>query len=176
MGDALSVCIDNSEESEFQNKKISLQSPINNIILSEEKSDKSGKSEKSDEKHQILWEFQRYNSILGWGGCNNFESGDPGRWTTEKEDVFGDTLASVAPPIPEGYRVEQNWSIVVRKRIRKMQSSEGGEIDQTGITDRFGWHYAQTFKSKAWSDIHVIGLNIRRRSWRRILKPKIANK
>eukprot|EP00607_Mallomonas_marina_P011214 CAMPEP_0182424786 /NCGR_PEP_ID=MMETSP1167-20130531/11052_1 /TAXON_ID=2988 /ORGANISM="Mallomonas Sp, Strain CCMP3275" /LENGTH=119 /DNA_ID=CAMNT_0024604871 /DNA_START=361 /DNA_END=721 /DNA_ORIENTATION=+ len=84
---------------------------------------------------QLLWEFQRFNKELGWGGLQNFETGDLGRWSNESEDVFGETLASVAPPVPTGYSIEQNWSIVVKKRIRHVKKCDGGDVDETGITD-----------------------------------------
>jgi len=101
-------------------------------------------------KIQILWEFQRFDPALGWGAGKNFETNDPGRWATEDETSFGDTLASVAPVIPDGYKVDINWAIVVKKKIRKMKRSEGGDVDDTGITDRFGWHYAKAFNSRKW--------------------------
>ncbi len=99
---------------------------------------------------QILWEFQRYNPTMGWGGTNNFETGDPGRWATENEETYGDSLTSVAPLVPDEYVIEQNWTIVVKKRVKKKKKSEGGDVDETGITDRFGWHYGKSFKTKTW--------------------------
>mmetsp|Transcript_2827 Transcript_2827/g.2987 ORF Transcript_2827/g.2987 Transcript_2827/m.2987 type:complete len:173 (-) Transcript_2827:68-586(-) len=161
MGNSITACID----TESDNTKLS--------IINISPTPDSTKSENNNgTMSQLLWEFQRFNKELGWGGLQNFETGDLGRWSNESEDVFGETLASVAPPVPTGYSIEQNWSIVVKKRIRHVKKCDGGDVDETGITDRFGWHYCQSFKSNAWSDVHKTGYNVRRRGWRRVLKEK----
>ena len=94
---------------------------------------------------QIIWEFQRFNPETGWGAGNNLMPDDPGRWATQTKDKFGDTLQSVAPPVPPNYRVDLGWAIVVQKR--KHRSS--GPV-KASITDLFGWHYSNSFFASTW--------------------------
>lgn len=138
MGNTIAACINNSESETHMHNVINLPSP----------SLKSGPD--GNTYIQLLWEFQRFSKDLGWGGTKNFEPTDLGRWSNESEKIFGETLASVAPLVPPGYCIEQNWSIVVKKRIRQVKNADGGDVDETGITDRFGWHYCNSFTSRSW--------------------------
>ena len=94
---------------------------------------------------QIIWEYQRYIPSIGWGAGSNLLETDPGRWATHRRDRFGDTLQSVAPQIPAGYRVDLGWAIVVQKRKQKPNAPV-----KTSITDLFGWHYSNSFDSTSW--------------------------
>ena len=118
----------------------------------------------------VVWEFQRYHPATGWGAGGNLLPTDPGRWANHKRDRFEDTLQGVAPPIPEGYRVDLGWAIVVQKRKYK-KNVPAQSSAKTSITDCFGWHYASTFDAKSWSDEHTKGLQVRRRAWKRTLIP-----
>eukprot|EP00602_Paraphysomonas_sp_CaronLab_P004089 CAMPEP_0185023762 /NCGR_PEP_ID=MMETSP1103-20130426/6392_1 /TAXON_ID=36769 /ORGANISM="Paraphysomonas bandaiensis, Strain Caron Lab Isolate" /LENGTH=128 /DNA_ID=CAMNT_0027556503 /DNA_START=168 /DNA_END=551 /DNA_ORIENTATION=- len=115
-------------------------------------------------ENQLLWEFQRFKKSIGWGAGQNFDPNDPGRYASHDMKIYGDTLQSVAPPVPPNYRVDQGWTIVVQKRIVKSKNG-AGNVDETGITDRFGWHYAKAFNSDKWSDKHLEGMDVRRRAW-----------
>ena len=110
----------------------------------------NGDTLKTDLNTQIVWEFQRFHSLYGWGAGSNFEPGDPGRWSSHDMKKFGETLDEVAPEIPPGFKIELNWAIVIHKRSKKMKNEDGGDIDATGITDRFGWHYSTDFYSRTW--------------------------
>jgi hypothetical protein len=41
---------------------------------------------------QIIWEFQRYQKGVGWGAGDNFNSNDPGRFSSYDRKIFGNTL------------------------------------------------------------------------------------
>jgi len=106
---------------------------------------------------QIVWEYQRFLPGLGWGAAN-FE--DPGdlplsaatnvRFATVDHERFGDSMAAVAPEIPPGWAVDLTWSIVVQRRIRKRAGRGGGDVDETGMSDRFGWHYGRHIRDDKW--------------------------
>lgn len=118
----------------------------------------------------VIWEFQRYHPAIGWGAGGNLLPKDPGRWANHRRDIFGDTLQGVAPAIPEGYRVDLGWAIVVQRRKYKANIAPQ-ENAKASITDCFGWHYSNSFEARSWSDEHKPGMNVRRRAWRRTLIP-----
>ena len=118
----------------------------------------------------IIWEFQRYHPATGWGAGKNLLPTDPGRYASHKRDVYASSLQELAPPIPGGYRVDLGWAIVVQKRKYKPNATVE-EVAKSSITDCFGWHYANSFDARSWSDEHNAGCNVRRRAWRRILIP-----
>lgn len=126
---------------------------------------------REDMVQHIIWEFQRYHPATGWGAGGNLLPTDPGRWANHKRDVFEDTLQGVAPPIPVGYRVDLGWAIVVQRRKYSKPSTTPQSNAKASITDCFGWHYSNSFDSRAWSDEHTPGMNVRRRAWRRTLIP-----
>lgn len=118
---------------------------------------------------QYIWEFQRYQKSTGWGAGQNFEANDPGRYASFDRCRYGDSFQSVMPDIPDGYRIDLSWAIVIKKRRNRRPNEEGGDVDSTEITDRFGWHYGRSFSTKSWVDSHQRGMDVRRRLWRRIL-------
>ena len=82
---------------------------------------------------QIVWEYQRFLPGLGWGAANFEHPGDLPlcatanvRFATMGHERFGDSMASVAPPVPPGWAVDLSWSIVVPRRIRKRGGRGGG--------------------------------------------------
>lgn len=105
------------------------------------------------EDDQLVWEFQRFQPNTGWAAGGNFNSADPGRYASYNRKIFGESLQTVAPIVPPGYNVDQNWKIVIQKRVRKIKLADGGDVDETGITDKFGWHYGDSFLSSNWYDI-----------------------
>jgi hypothetical protein len=119
-------------------------------------------------EHQLLWEYQRYKPGLGWAASENFESSDPGRYASHDGTHFGDTLQvlfydyeaqvvilyycqfqSVAPPVPRGYKVDEGWAVVIQRRVSKRKDGVG-LIDETCISDKFGWLYSDSFRSLRW--------------------------
>ena len=124
---------------------------------------------------QYVWEFQRYQKNTGWGAGQNFEANDPGRYANFDRSKYGDSFQSVMPVVPEGLRIDQSWAIVVKKRRNRRSNEQGGDIDSTDITDRFGWHYGRTFSTKTWVDSHQRGMDVRRRLWRRNLTAIVAH-
>jgi hypothetical protein len=118
-------------------------------VVNEECDDQESHGTSVDDE-QLVWEFQRYQPNIGWAAGENFENSDPGRYASYNRKTFGDTLQSVAPEVPPGFKVDLNWRIVVQKRIKSKSLSEGGNIDETGITDKFGWHYSNSFFAAKW--------------------------
>lgn len=134
---------------------------------------------KANNGRQIVWEYQRYDSDLGWGSANFIDSDFPltskVRFATYDHSHFGDSIQSVAPPIPPGWKVDMSWAIVVQKRIRKRGKRGGGDVDETKMSDRFGWHYGNDLHGDKWFNTHQFGCNLRRRAWNRVLVKRVED-
>jgi hypothetical protein len=118
--------------------------------------------EEESENIQIIWEFQRYQKGVGWGAGDHFDRGDPGRFSSFDRKVFGNTLQviifsylsssetqSVDPGVPPGFKVDLGWSVVFHKKVSEYKQGIG-YIDETSISDRFGWYYAKSFSADKW--------------------------
>jgi hypothetical protein len=82
---------------------------------------------------QIVWEYQRFHPSLGWGAANFQDPGDLPlcaatnvRFATQSLEEFGDSMQSVAPPLPPGWQVDLSWAIVVQRRTRRRGGRGGG--------------------------------------------------
>lgn len=124
---------------------------------------------------QIVWEYQRFHPILGWGAANfehpadlPLDAATNVRFASVDHEKFGDSIQSVAPPLPKGWKVDISWTIVVQRRTRK-RGGRGGDVDETALSDKFGWRYANRFTDDIWVRKHQLGCNLRRRAWNRIL-------
>jgi hypothetical protein len=118
--------------------------------------------EEESENVQCIWEFQRYKNGVGWGAGDNFEGGDPGRFSSFDQKAFGNTLQvmlliilsssekSVDPGVPQGFKIDLGWSVVFHKKVSDYKKGIG-YIDETSISDRFGWYYAKSFAADKWS-------------------------
>jgi hypothetical protein len=64
-------------------------------------------------------------------------------------------VKSVDPGVPPGFKVDLGWSVAFHKKVSKYKQGVG-YVDQTSISDRFGWHYAKSFSAEKWYELNIL--------------------
>mmetsp|Transcript_17524 Transcript_17524/g.70395 ORF Transcript_17524/g.70395 Transcript_17524/m.70395 type:complete len:221 (-) Transcript_17524:179-841(-) len=76
---------------------------------------------------------------------------DPGRYAEESLTYFSKAFANVAPAVPAGFEIAEDWFVEA------------------------GWAYASGFWSMRWADAHFTGAAVARRRWLRTIRRKTHN-
>eukprot|EP01036_Dinobryon_divergens_P032696 gene32695-42341_t len=100
-------------------------------------------------QHHMVFEFERW--VGNWGHDHDLLPTDPpGRWCSQDGKKFGPDADSVAPPVPEGYVITEDWSTT------------------STFADPDGWQYSTDFNYEFWyPDNSGTSMFVRRRLWHR---------
>ncbi len=78
------------------------------------------------------YEYQHYTET-GWNALALAGR----RYSTLDLLVFADSLQGTVAPPPPGFMLDQGWHVVVKRKVRLRDATQGGNIDETGISERY---------------------------------------